>query len=57
MTMLLAELYIAVVAIAGLSIGFWLQSRLDSSHQSEVKLPSAFERPHAWVSQEGHALA
>lgn len=34
--------FIAVVTIVGVSIGFWLQGKLEASNQ-DVKLPSAFK--------------
>ena len=34
--------FIAGVIVVGIGSGFWLQGKLESSHQN-VKLPSAFE--------------
>ena len=34
--------FIAGVIVIGLGTGFWLQTKLENSHQN-IKLPSAFE--------------
>ena len=55
MQVLLAELYVAAVAVIGLGIGLYLQSRMENTRQIDVALPSPFKQH--WVIQEIHAAA
>jgi len=53
MQALLPELYVAAVAVIGLGIGLYLQSRMENTQQIDVALPSPFKE--RWVVQEIHA--
>jgi len=57
MQMLLAELYVAVVATTGLGIGFLLQARLRQTHELDTALPSPFKERAAWIGETRHAHA
>jgi hypothetical protein len=55
MTALIAELYIAAVAAAGVVIGFYLHLRLRVGNELAVKSPSPFKnRAHraVWIEEE-----